>query len=157
MPHSYPRARPCQVNQGATSDDLPKAQWLLGDCGYDADWFRDALQPKGIQPYILGRRSRNEPARYDKRRYRCRSRIEIMFDRLKDWRRVATRYDGCPTTFFAAVVLATTGIFWLWSTSPDFSAAAWRTILFESDRPGITICSGIVYKHSSGRQQYDLL
>lgn len=33
-------------------DDLPKAQWLLGDRGYDADWFRDALQAKGIQPCI---------------------------------------------------------------------------------------------------------
>jgi IS5 family transposase len=38
----------------ALSDDLPKAQWLLGDRGYDADWFRDALQAKGIKPCILG-------------------------------------------------------------------------------------------------------
>ncbi|MGN5374403.1 IS5 family transposase [Sphingomonas hankookensis] len=93
--------------------DLPRAQWLLGDRGYDADWFRDALQAKGIQPCIPGRRSRNEPVRYDKRRYRRRSRIEIMFGRLKDWRRVATRYDRCPTAFFAAVALAATVIFWL--------------------------------------------
>ncbi len=75
-----------------------KAQWLLGDRGYDADWFRDALEAKGIQPCIPGRRSRNEPVRYDKRRYRRRSRIEIMFGRLKDWRRVATRYDRCFCT-----------------------------------------------------------
>ena len=74
----------------ALLDDLPKAQWLLGDRGYDADWFRDALQAKGIQPCIPGRRSRLEPLRYDTRRYRRRSRIEIMFGRLKDWRRVAT-------------------------------------------------------------------
>jgi transposase len=67
----------------ARLDDLPKAQWLLGDRGYDADWFRDALEAKGIQPCIPGRRSRNEPVRYDKRRYRRRSRIEIMFGRLK--------------------------------------------------------------------------
>jgi transposase len=97
----------------ALLDDLPKAQWLLGDRGYDADWFRDALQAKGIQPCIPGRRSRNEPVRYDKRRYRRRSRIEIMFGRLKDWRRVATRYDRCPTVFFSAVALAATVIFWL--------------------------------------------
>jgi transposase len=67
----------------ALLDDMPKAQWLLGDRGYDADWFRDALQAKGIRPCIPGRRSRNEPVRYDKRRYRRRSRIEIMFGRLK--------------------------------------------------------------------------
>jgi hypothetical protein len=48
-----------------------------------------------------------------KRRYRRRSRIEIMFGRLKDWRRVATRYDRCPNAFFSAVVLAATIIFWL--------------------------------------------
>ena len=103
----------------ALLDDLPKAQWLLGDRGYDADWFRDALQAKGIQPCIPGRRSRNEPVRYDKRRYRRRSRIEIMFGRLKDWRRVATRYDRCPTAFFSAIALAATVIFWLGSMSPD--------------------------------------
>lgn len=40
-------------------DTLPKAQWLLGDQGYDADWFRDALQEKGITPCILGRHEPN--------------------------------------------------------------------------------------------------
>jgi transposase len=39
--------------------------------------------------------------------------IEIMFGRLKDWRRVATRYDRCPKAFFSAVALAATVIFWL--------------------------------------------
>jgi len=43
----------------ALLDDLPKAQWLLGDRGYDADWLRDALQAKGIKPCIPGRKSRN--------------------------------------------------------------------------------------------------
>jgi transposase len=66
----------------ALLDDLPKARWLLGDRGYDADWFRDALQAKGIEPCIPGRKSRLEPVKYDKRRYRRRSRIEIMFGRL---------------------------------------------------------------------------
>lgn len=59
----------------ALLDDMPKAQWLLGERGYDADWFSDALQAKGIQPCIPGRRSGNEPVRYDKRHYRRRSRI----------------------------------------------------------------------------------
>ena len=94
-------------------DDLLKAQRLLGDRKYDADWFRDALEAKGIQHCIPGRRSRNEAGRYDKRRYRRRSRIEMMFGLLKDWRRVATRYDRCPTVFFSAVALAATVIFWL--------------------------------------------
>lgn len=49
----------------------------------------------------------------DKRRYKRRNRIEIMFGRLKDWRRVATRYDRCPTVFFSAIALAATVISWL--------------------------------------------
>ncbi len=67
----------------ALLDDLPKAQWLLGDRGYDADWFRGALQAKGIQPCIPSRKSRLDPSDMTKRRYRRRSRIEIMFGRLQ--------------------------------------------------------------------------
>ncbi len=55
------------------------------------------------------------PVRYDKRRYKRRNRIEIMFGRLKDWRRVATRYDRCPKVFLSAIALAlaATVIYWL--------------------------------------------
>nr|WP_306003061.1 IS5 family transposase [Brevundimonas sp. C43] len=89
------------IGAAALLDSLPRAQWLLGDRGYDADWFRDALQAKGIMPCIPGRKTRTEPIRYDKRRYKRRNRIEIMFGRLKDWRRVATRYDRCPNVFLS--------------------------------------------------------
>jgi transposase len=108
----------------ALLDDLPKARWLLGDRGYDADWFRNAWLEKGIEPCIPGRKSRLQPVRYDKRRYKRRNRIEIMFGRLKDWRRAATRYDRCPTVFFSAIALAATVIFWLSSVSPDPRRAA---------------------------------
>ena len=87
---------------------LPAAEWLLGDRGYDADWFREDLVDRGITPCIPGRKSRDKPVRYDKRRYKRRSRIEIMFGRLKDWRRVATRYDRCPKVFLSAIALAAT-------------------------------------------------
>ncbi len=97
----------------ALLDDLPKAQWMLADRGYDADWYRDALQAKGIIPCISGRKSRLITVKYNKRRYTSRSRIEIMFGRLKDWRRVATRYYRCPTVFFSAIALTATVIFWL--------------------------------------------
>jgi transposase len=83
---------------------LPKADWLLADRGHDADWFRDVLKEKGIKPCIPGRKSRGKPIKHDKRRYR----IEFMFERLKDWRRVATRYDRCPKVFLSATV-----VFWL--------------------------------------------
>ena len=91
----------------------PPADWLLADRGYDADWFRDALKDKGITPCIPGRKSRARPVKHDKRRYKRRNRIEIMFGRLKDWRRVATRYDRCPKVFLSAIALAATVLFWL--------------------------------------------
>ena len=97
----------------ALLDSLPSAEWILADRGYDADWFREALEEKGIKPCIPGRKSRSKPVKYDKRKYKRRNRIEIMFGRLKDWRRVATRYDRCPTVFFSAVCLAATALFWL--------------------------------------------
>ncbi len=56
---------------------------------------------------------RQQTIKYDKRRYKRRNRIEIMFGRLKDWRRVATRYDRCPMAFLSAIALAATVIFWL--------------------------------------------
>lgn len=71
------------------------------------------MKDKGIRACIPGRKSRAKPIRYDKRRYRRRNRIEIMFGRLKDWRRVANRYDRCPKVSFFAVALAATVMFWL--------------------------------------------
>jgi transposase len=84
----------------------------VDDRGYDAEWFRDAPERKDIKPCIPGRKSHTLPVKYDKRRDKCRNRIEIMFGCLKDWRRVATRYDRCPTVFFS-LALATTMLFWL--------------------------------------------
>jgi transposase len=99
---------------------LPQADWLLADRGYDADWIRRALEDRGISACIPGRKSRKETVKYDKRRYKRRNRIEIMFGRLKDWRRVATRYDRCPETYLSAIALAATVLFWLRSrTSLD--------------------------------------
>ena len=97
------------IGARALLSSLPKVDWLLGDRGYDADWFREALKDKGIRACIPGRKKRKKQVRYDKRR----NRIEIMFGRLKDWRRVATRYDRCPKVFFSAIALAATVIYWL--------------------------------------------
>jgi transposase len=118
------RGRPIRlfVTAGQVSDytgarallnSLTNADWLLVDRGYDADWFREALIEKKITPCIPGRKSRDTPVKYDKRRYRKRNRIEIMFGRLKDWRRVATRYDRNPKVFLSAIALAAIVIFWL--------------------------------------------
>lgn len=94
-------------------DSLPQTRELLADRGYDADWFRKALLSKGIAPCIPGRRNRKESVSYDKELYKQRHKIEIMFGRLKDWRRIATRYDRCAHTFFSAICIAVIVIFYL--------------------------------------------
>ena len=101
------------IGARALLSSLPDVDWLLGDRGYDADWFREALKDKGICACILGRKQRNSPIKYDKRRYKRRNRIAIMFGRLKDWRQVATRYDRCPKVSLSAIALAALVIYWL--------------------------------------------
>ena len=53
------------------------------------------------------------PARFSAGLYRQRYKIENMFARLRDWRRIATRYDQCPNLFLSACALAATVIYWL--------------------------------------------
>ena len=68
---------------------------------------------KGIEPCIPSSRSRKIPYAYDKALYRQRHKVENLFAKLKDWRRIATRYDRCAHTFFSAICIAATVIFWL--------------------------------------------
>ena len=73
----------------------------------------ECLKIACLRACIPGRKQRKKPGQYDKRRYIRRNRIEITFGRLKDWRRVATRYDRCPKVFLSAIALAALVIFWL--------------------------------------------
>ncbi len=97
----------------ALMNSLPEANWLLSDRGYDADWFREALADKGTKPCIPGRKSRKKALKYDQRRDKRRDRIERMFGRLKDWRRVTTPCDRSTAVFLSAIARAATVIFWL--------------------------------------------
>ncbi|WP_346429687.1 transposase [Paracoccus sp. DMF-8] len=72
-----------------------------------------SVERQRIRACIPGRKQRKKTVKYDKRRYKRRNRIEIMFGRLKDWRRVATRYDRCPKVFLSAIALAALVIYWL--------------------------------------------
>jgi len=92
---------------------LPAAKALLGDRGYDSNWFRAALVEKGIEPCIPSSKSRKVEIPHDKTLYKQRHKIETMFGKLKDWRRIATRYDRCAHAFFSAICIAATVAFWL--------------------------------------------
>jgi len=76
-------------------DALPPAKALLGDRGYDAGWFRDALAERGIAACIPSKSNRKIPITHDRTLYRQRHKIENMFGKLKDWRRIHTR-RACP-------------------------------------------------------------
>src|SRR3546814_14420763 len=69
----------------------PKA--LLADKGYDGDRFRESLLVRGILPIIPPRANRKAPEHPDYGRYKDRNRVERMFGKLKQQRRIATRYD----------------------------------------------------------------
>ena len=71
--------------------------------------FCSALWPV-FAPPLTGRKA---PIEFDEDQYRQRNLIERMFGRLKDWRRIATRYDRCAHTFMSAICIAATVIFWL--------------------------------------------
>ena len=92
---------------------LPKAKVLLADRGYDADWFRNALIDRGIMPCIPSRKNRKVQIEHDAALYKKRHKIENMFGRLKDWRRVAMRFDRRADIFLSACALAAIVMFWL--------------------------------------------
>lgn len=86
---------------------------VIADRGYDANRIRATLREQGTIPVIPGRRNRKRPIQYDERRYKDRWRVEAMFCRLKDFRRIATRYDKLARNFLSAISLAAAVAFWL--------------------------------------------
>ena len=70
--------------------------------------------PNGIVACIPSKSNRKKPVEHDRILYRQRPRIENMFGRLKDWRRIHTRYDVRAHTFMARhICIAAVVIFWL--------------------------------------------
>ena len=81
----------CVVAQTCVSL-IPGITELVADKGYDTDAFRSFLKERGIKTVIPGKSNRKKRIRYDKVAYKGRNVIERCFCRLKDWRRIATRY-----------------------------------------------------------------
>jgi transposase len=85
---------------------------LMADKAYDTNRLRALLAENGIEPVIPSIRRRKPLIPYDVSAYRNRNLIERMFCRLKDFRRVATRYDKLARNFLAGVMLAAALIWW---------------------------------------------
>ena len=79
---------------------------MLGDRGYDSNAIRDDLRQRGARPEIPTKRNRIVQYSVRRRIYRLRNRIERFINRLKNNRRVATRYDKTATSFLAFVLLS---------------------------------------------------
>ena len=92
---------------------MPCPSRLLADRAYDAQSLRDWLAQRGAEAVIPPNPTRKHPHTYDAEAYKSRNLIERMFCRLKDWRRVATRYDKLASNFAAGVTLAAIVIWWL--------------------------------------------
>jgi putative transposase len=82
------------------------------DAAYDSDRLRGFLIERGTQPVIPNNPRRKHLHPFDAEAYKLRNLIERMFGRLKDWRRIATRYDKLAANFAAAVALAAIVTWW---------------------------------------------
>jgi transposase len=94
-------------------EPLPKAKSLLADAAYDSNAFRAFLTDRGTTPDIKQNPTRKRLHPFDQQAYRGRNVIERAFCRLKDWRRVATRYDKLARNYAATVVLAAIFRWWI--------------------------------------------
>jgi transposase len=86
---------------------------LLGDKAYDSAELRASLKARGTQLIIPNKSNRKHNFKFSKRRYRERHRIENAFCRLKDFRRIATRYDKLALNFAASVYLIAAVVWWI--------------------------------------------
>src|SRR3546814_15555422 len=91
---------------------MPPSAELVADKGYDSQALREWLEARGTQAVIPPRRNRQIQYDYDKVLYRQRNVIERMFCRLKDWRRIATRFDRHIKHCMSAAALAAAVTWW---------------------------------------------
>lgn len=95
----------------ALIDRLP-ADWVLGDTAFDADHFRTKITALGAQAVIPSHRARALKFPLDKHIYKERHLVECFFNKLKQFRRIATRYEKTARNFLAVVTLAAI-VLWL--------------------------------------------
>jgi transposase len=87
-------------------DGLEKGAVVIADKGYDANRVRDHIRAQGAIPNIPNRANRKRKFRWKKAIYRERNHVERFFNKLKQFRRIATRYDKLGATFLAFIQLA---------------------------------------------------
>lgn len=110
---------PVQIElSGGEANDAPMAEWLLADLpagahvladkGYDADWIRDLIEDQDCTPHIPPRQHGYDGISYSRRRYKQRSLMGRCFNKLKQFRHIAMRFDRNPLNNLAMIKLAST-------------------------------------------------
>ena len=92
--------------------DLPEDAMLIADKGYDANALREAVAERGAWANTPPKANRKDPICFSKYLYKARNLIERFFNKIKHFRRIATRYDKLAENFLAALKLAAVRI-WL--------------------------------------------
>ena len=100
------------ITQATALLDQVEPEAFLADKGYDSDALIETLKERGITPVIPSKANRCEVRKTDFALYRERNLVERFFNKLKQYRALATRYDKLANTFLAAVVLVCV-LFWL--------------------------------------------
>ena len=108
---------------GGEAHDCPPAQRLirrtspakrlLGDRAYDSAELRQWLEKRGTKAVVPNKVNRKQPFTFDRTSYKQRHHIENAFCRLKDFRRIATRYDKLARNFLASVCLVAAIVWWI--------------------------------------------
>jgi transposase len=91
-----------QVAQEVCADE--ECKFFLADKAYDIDAFRENLNKKGIQPVIPSKSNRLNPTPHDKHIYKERNIVERFFQKIKRFRRIATRYDKTARMYLTGVM-----------------------------------------------------
>jgi transposase len=101
---------PGQRHDAAVFDELLKAvppecrpKKAIADKGYDSAAIRDTIADEGMSPVIPSRSNIVDPVRLDKKEYRERNRVERLISKMKQFRRIATRYEKLARTFLAMI------------------------------------------------------
>ena len=85
---------------------VPVVDEVVGDKGFDGDRQRGACIDRGVCPVVPNKRNRTDPWPFDELAYRERNRVERLFGKVKQFRRIATRYEKLKATHLGRVHLA---------------------------------------------------
>ena len=86
--------------------DLGEGDVLLGDKAYDADWLRQRIEAQGAAPNIPDKSNRKARHCFSKALYKERNRVERFFNKIKHFRRIATRFEKLAQNYLAMIKLA---------------------------------------------------